>query len=80
LRARNRNSFDFTEWPGSVRAFACSEAVKRNWSFANSSHVMDLAFFLGGFPASLDGRRAGAGDLDFHPDARRALREARSDC
>jgi len=41
--------FEFTEWLHSITD-NIKEEVKRNWFLANSSHVVDLAFFLGGYP------------------------------
>jgi len=63
--------FDFTEWLSSVRTHASSSNVKDKWAFANSSHVIDLAFFLGGLPdmRTTSVVTAGAGDIDFHPAA-----------
>ena len=59
--------FDFTEWTATVRKHTCSEEVKKVWLFANSSHVIDLAFFLGGRPTEVTCTRSGAGLVDFHP-------------
>jgi predicted dehydrogenase len=61
-------SFDFTEWPHMI----CdnprfSSEVKENWFLACSSHVVDLAFFLGGKPKEL--KTFVAGGLDWHPSA-----------
>jgi hypothetical protein len=39
--------------------------ILNNWFLANSSHVVDLAFHLGGPPASVDARVTGT--LDWHP-------------
>lgn len=41
-------SFDFTEWSERVGVLAVADEVKQRWFFANSSHVADLAIFLGG--------------------------------
>jgi hypothetical protein len=43
--------------------------VKEAWFFGNSSHVVDLAFFLGGLPATW--ARFSAGSLPWHPRASR---------
>ncbi len=46
--------FEFNENIPLVRSLdAHDDAVKRNWFFANSTHVVDLAFFLAGAPQSL---------------------------
>ncbi len=46
-------SFEFTEWADSVQNSGQMQDVLENWLLANSSHVIDLAFFLGGKPALL---------------------------
>jgi predicted dehydrogenase len=61
--------FDFTEWSHVIAPSTQPKGAKENWLLANSSHVIDLAFFLGGRPAELVGRRAGR--LDWHPSAAR---------
>ncbi len=45
--------FEFTEWAHRIEALGKSEQVKKNWFFANSTHVVDLAFYLAGKPVSL---------------------------
>lgn len=46
-------SFEFTELSKKVEALKSSAAIKENWLLANSTHVIDLAFHLGGAPARL---------------------------
>lgn len=60
-------SFEFTEWTSQVVAHHAPASVKARWLLANSSHVIDLAFFLGGAPRQLAGFSAGG--LPFHPHA-----------
>ena len=43
--------FEFTEWAHKIEPLHKALGVKENWFFANSTHVVDLAFFLGGNPA-----------------------------
>lgn len=43
--------FEFTEWAHRIEPLTKAPGVKENWFFANSSHVVDLAFFLAGSPA-----------------------------
>lgn len=58
--------FEFTEWSHKIGPLPKSAAVKANWLFANSSHVIDMAFHLaGGYPESLTASVAGR--LDWHP-------------
>ena len=45
--------FEFSEWVDRVLASSASSQVKERWVVANSSHVIDLAFHLGGLPALL---------------------------
>lgn len=60
-------TFDFTELAWRVEEAATPE-VKANWLLANSTHVIDLALFLGGEPTDLVAGTAGG--LDWHPAAR----------
>lgn len=45
--------FEFTEWPHVIENLIAPDKVKQQWLYANSSHVIDLAFFLGGNPREL---------------------------
>lgn len=45
--------FDFTEWESHYDAEDNSTELKENWLIANSSHVIDMAFFLIGKPKTL---------------------------
>ena len=58
-------TFDFTEWGHEIVTLTKAPGVKERWLLGNSSHVLDLAFFLGGSPAQLNAAHAGA--LDWHP-------------
>lgn len=60
--------FEFTEWPDDVRRCTYSPEVKQNWFLANSSHVADLAFFIGGYPREFTAFTAGS--CTWHPTAR----------
>jgi predicted dehydrogenase len=42
--------FEFTEWSHKIEPLIKPEGVKENWFFANSTHVIDLSFFLAGTP------------------------------
>ena len=57
-------SFDFTEWPDSIKATSHNQQIKENWVLANSTHVIDLAFFLGGQPAEYSAHTSGS--LEWH--------------
>ncbi|WP_366654181.1 hypothetical protein [Fodinicurvata sp. EGI_FJ10296] len=58
-------TFNFTEAAWRVDKLQKNSRVKENWLFANSSHVIDLAFFLAGRPASLNAMSQGG--LSWHP-------------
>ncbi len=58
-------SFEFTEWVQNFADVKRAEGEKEGWSIANSTHVIDLAFFLGGFPKEMSSYVAGG--LDWHP-------------
>ena len=57
--------FEFTEWAHKIEPLKKAEGVKKNWFFANSSHVVDLAFFIGGKPKILKAFSK-PGRLDWH--------------
>jgi predicted dehydrogenase len=57
-------SFDFTEWSDSIKATSHNKEIKENWVLANSTHVIDLAFFLGGQPLEYSAHTSGS--LDWH--------------
>ena len=45
--------FDFTEWSHDIINLNHPKKVKERWIYSNSSHVLDLAFYLGGRPKKL---------------------------
>lgn len=57
--------FEFTELGRKVGASRHAPEVKKKWLAANSSHVLDLAFHLGGEPAAISAYKARG--LDWHP-------------
>lgn len=61
--------FEFTEWSHVIGPSVRGPGVKENWFLANSTHVVDLAFHLCGFPKEIAARVAGT--LDWHPSAAR---------
>ncbi|MDA8692813.1 Gfo/Idh/MocA family oxidoreductase [Saprospiraceae bacterium] len=46
-------NFEFTEWSHKIVKLDKPKADLENWFLANSSHVVDMAFFLGGKPKKL---------------------------
>jgi len=57
--------FEFTEWADEIEKINLSTKIKENWFLVNSSHVADLAFFLGGKPDQLTCYIGGK--LNWHP-------------
>lgn len=57
--------FDFTEISSRTNTLGRGPEILNNWFLANSSHIVDLAFHLGGAPSAIDARVQGA--LDWHP-------------
>ncbi len=60
-------NFEFTEWGFKIEKTAHAPAVKEEWLLANSSHVIDLAFFLGGYPKEMCSYSGGS--LQWHSRA-----------
>jgi predicted dehydrogenase len=60
-------SFEFTEWSHIIASSSCSARDKERLFLTNSSHVVDLAFFLGGRPQEICCFTAG--ELQWHPSA-----------
>jgi len=60
-------NFEFTEWCDQVADSLKHCDTGKNWFLANSSHVVDLAFFLGGEPKELNSYTTGGND--WHPTA-----------
>lgn len=56
--------FEFTEWAEKIENINNPQIEKENWLLANSSHVIDLAFFLGGNPVEMVSYVAGK--LSWH--------------
>ncbi|WP_455272850.1 Gfo/Idh/MocA family protein [Rhizobium herbae] len=57
--------FDFTEARTRIEALDKDPAELGGWLFGNSTHVIDLAFFLGGHPKTLIAQSRGG--LGWHP-------------
>ena len=60
-------SFEFTEWSDRLRDLKKAPGVLEAFGLGNSSHVMDLAFFLGGWPQDLTTHVKGKNVLHWHP-------------
>ncbi len=46
-------NFEFTEWGHVIATYGFPKETLDNWFYANSTHVVDLAFFLGGNPVEM---------------------------
>lgn len=57
--------FDFTEWSHVIKKLDASPKVKEGWFLANSTHVIDMAFFLSSKPTKISSYKKG--QLDWHP-------------
>lgn len=62
-------TFEFTEWSHIIAPLTKGQSVKEAWFLANSTHVVDLAFHLCGFPKNWHAWYSGT--LDWHPAAAR---------
>ncbi|OZB49339.1 MAG: myo-inositol 2-dehydrogenase [Polynucleobacter sp. 39-45-136] len=60
-------NFEFTEWAHIIKNMHKSDQVLARWFLANSTHVVDLAFYLAGAPKKICSFTSGA--LDWHPAA-----------
>lgn len=60
-------NFEFTEWAHVIEPLQKPVGIKENWFICNSTHVVDLAFFLGGKPK--DFCAFVSGGLSWHPSS-----------
>ncbi|MDP2761385.1 MAG: Gfo/Idh/MocA family oxidoreductase [Sideroxyarcus sp.] len=60
-------NFEFTEWAHEIEKLSKGEGVKEHWFLGNSTHVVDLALYLGGKPKEICTFTSGS--LDWHPAA-----------
>ena len=60
-------SFDFTEWSDKIAPLEKGPFEKERWVLSNSTHVIDLAFFLAGKPRELSAFTGGS--LGWHTAA-----------
>ena len=60
-------NFEFTEWSNIVSKLKKGDGVLENWFLHNSSHVIDLVFYLGGKPKKISTFTSGG--LSWHPKA-----------
>lgn len=60
-------NFEFTEWGHVIAKYDKPKGELQNWLYANSSHVIDLAFYLGGEPVKMDCYTSG--EISWHKPA-----------
>ena len=60
-------NFEFTEWCDDIPKKLKHSTTGKNWFLANSSHVVDMAFYLGGDPQEIHSWTAGGNE--WHPTA-----------
>lgn len=58
-------NFEFTEWSHVIKNLNKPKVTLENWFLANSTHVADTAFFLGGIPSRLSAYYKGG--TSWHP-------------
>lgn len=58
--------FEFTEWADRIKELSKPKEVLNRWLLANSTHVIDLVFFLIGRPSNLE--TYVGGNEEWHPD------------
>lgn len=58
--------FEFTEWSHKIKNLDKSKIVLDSWLFVNSSHVIDLFFYLSGVPRELNSIVSGSLDWFKH--------------
>ena len=56
--------FEFTEWSDDIAALPHPDEIKQKWFLNNSSHVVDLAFYLAGYPDEIHSYVSGG--LSWH--------------
>ena len=59
-------NFEFTEWGHVIEKLDKTKEERDQWFLLNSSHVVDLAFFLGGLPQKMSSYISGEGCLEWH--------------
>lgn len=58
-------NFDFTERSYIIEGLKQSKKIKKEWFLHNSTHVIDMAFFIGGWPQKMSCYKKGK--IDWHP-------------
>jgi predicted dehydrogenase len=53
-------AFEFSEYSVKIEPAPKKDIVKKNWFYANSTHVVDMAFFIAGAPKSVITQNSGS--------------------
>lgn len=56
---------EFSEFAFRIKDVPTAAHIKSQWLYANSTHVLDMGFFLAGYPSEISGLQAGGSD--WHP-------------
>lgn len=56
---------EFSEYAFRIKDVPTAAHIKSQWLYANSTHVLDMGFFLAGYPSEVSGLQAGGSD--WHP-------------
>lgn len=56
---------EFSEFSFRIKDVPTAAHIKSQWLYANSTHVLDMGFFLAGYPKNIVGMQAGGSD--WHP-------------
>lgn len=60
---------DFTEWIKGIDYSNYDTLSLKKWLYSNSIHVIDMFFYLFGFPEKFEFYQSGKGNLSWHPSA-----------
>ena len=56
---------EFSEYAFRIKDVPTAAHIKSQWLYANSTHVLDMGFFLAGYPKEISGMQAGGSE--WHP-------------
>ena len=56
---------EFSEFAFRIKDVPTAAHIKSQWLYANSTHVLDMGFFLAGYPTDISGLQAGGSE--WHP-------------
>lgn len=65
----NSINFEFTEWSSKITESNKNLNILNNWLICNSSHVIDLSFFIAGRPIQMTSYIKGNGEINWYQRA-----------